>query len=118
MANGDGSPRLRCFRKELRNAVVEPELAFFYEQHDRRGGELLRERANLVDRRFRCRNFEFRVGETVALRLDQLAVTDDGDGQAWNVQRADLRFEVAIDFVRARARNQRRHTYRGETDYG
>ena len=49
LSHGNAASMRRCFRNVLRHIVVEPEFAFFDEQHDRRHGELLRYRADLVD---------------------------------------------------------------------
>ena len=65
-------------------------------QQDQRRGELLAERAGLVDRAVGGGDAKLDVGEAVAAREDEASITDDGDRHARHPLAAHLLANVAV----------------------
>ena len=85
--------------KNLVSGVVEGELAFLDQHHDGSGRELFADGSGLVDRFGFDRDLELDVREAVALRFDDLAVTDDQQGEAGDLALLHFGLDVLVDGV-------------------
>src|SRR5690348_7020555 len=79
MPNGDWGSVVRHLRNVLTNVVIERELAVALEEHDRRGGELLRDRGDVKDRSRANRRVGLEVGHSVAALEGDAAVATDAN---------------------------------------
>ena len=83
----------RKLRHEAADVVVERERAVAGEERDRRGGELLRDRAEVEDRRRRDRDPVLEVGHPEAVGVDEPALAHHADRAARSVVPAPGREE-------------------------
>jgi hypothetical protein len=95
----DGFPSGRRVGEISGDAVVERELIFFDEHHDRGGYELLGDRTGLHEGFRRDGNVQFHIGETVAFRKQNAAAAVDADLEAGDALAGHLRFHEPIDGV-------------------
>ena len=108
VAYRDRLPRLRRAREVPRHRVVELDLAFLDQEHDRRRRELLGHGRQLEDGVRRHRDVVLHVGETVAAHLHELAVAGDGERRAGDVAPLHLGLDVLVDRIGPRGRRGQR----------
>ncbi len=106
--------------QELRQLVVERQLFVFGQHHDGRGGELLGDRAQPIDRLGRGRHVVFQIGEAIAAGQHDVPVLDDAYGVRRHVPPFDVLQGDRVDRRNRALRHhgsRRRNGRRRQTDH-
>ncbi len=96
-AQRDSAPARRNFGQVLRQRVVEIELVLIGQHHHGHGGELLADRADLIDRLRLRGHLVFQCGDSIAFEVERFAVLDHGERHAGNVLPPHLGLKIAVD---------------------
>ena len=91
--------RLAALRQIAGDRVVEAEPAFLGEHDHGGGGELLSDRAGLIDRAVGGRHVVLDVGEAVAAGQEHAVSPEHGDRQAGDPLPGQLGPDVAVDGI-------------------
>src|SRR5689334_19938673 len=97
MPNRNRPPRFRCVGKIFCDAVFEMQLVLFDQHHDGSCRELLCHRPDFIDGLRGRRAVKLEISEAVTTRFYNLTVAEDREREAWNVQTAHARLNVAVN---------------------
>src|SRR5262245_52061814 len=99
MTYRDIVPTLRRVWKILRNRILYFDFALFRRQHHGSCRELFRDGSKLKYRIRLYRHIMFEVCKTITFHLDDLAATNDNEGQTRNLALVHLKLNVIIYLV-------------------